>query len=204
MTKVNHGIYPVFQTYLGFYKNDTIASGLKNYILSKEVFGIESGVAHDFKHNLLESRFDLFERNNQTIRDATIYFASCIKQTVNNVNQEDIDYEISFKESWYHICKMNSVHECHTHPGCSWCGIFYVQSGNQESGKTLFLNPIDPIYNDSGSKYLLANSSIVVTPEDGTLIIFPSYLRHYQSLYKGTQDRIVVAFNICLQDLVNN
>ena len=34
-----------------------------------------------------------------------------------------------------------------------------------------------------------------VKPENGLLILFPSYLQHYQSIYTGKKDRIVVAFN---------
>ena len=34
-----------------------------------------------------------------------------------------------------------------------------------------------------------------VKAEDGKLILFPSFLTHYQSLYEGTKDRIVIAFN---------
>ena len=31
--------------------------------------------------------------------------------------------------------------------------------------------------------------------KSGKLILFPSFLPHYQSLYQGTKDRIVIAFN---------
>ena len=48
---------------------------------------------------------------------------------------------------------------------------------------------------DRGNLYLNSGSSIRVLPKDGLLVLFPSFLIHYQALYKGVEDRIVVAFN---------
>ena len=44
-------------------------------------------------------------------------------------------------------------------------------------------------------------SIVRIKPEDGMLVIFPSYLSHYQALYKGVEDRIVVAFNSTINRL---
>ena len=41
-----------------------------------------------------------------------------------------------------------------------------------------------------------------VKPKDGMLVLFPSYLIHYQAPYKGTQDRIVIAFNCSVTDII--
>ena len=32
------------------------------------------------------------------------------------------------------------MHEPHIHPRCSWCGVYYIQSGNHDSGDTVFEN----------------------------------------------------------------
>ena len=97
-------------------------------------------------------------------------------------------------ESWYHITKTNGMHEPHTHLGCSWCGIYYVQSGDEGSGETVFRSPIESTYIDRGNSYLDDRRTIRLIPKDGYLVIFPSYLIHHQALYKGDKDRIVVAF----------
>ena len=51
-------------------------------------------------------------------------------------------------ESWYHITKTNGMHESHIHPGCSWCGVFYIQSGDNSSGETVFERLWNKAYND--------------------------------------------------------
>ena len=49
---------------------------------------------------------------------------------------------------------------------------------------------------DFGTRYLDAKLQERVKPENGLLVLFPSYLSHFQSLYTGDKDRIVVAFNM--------
>ena len=41
-----------------------------------------------------------------------------------------------------------------------------------------------------------------IKPRDGMLVLFPSYLIHYQALYTGTQDRVVIAFNSSVTDII--
>ena len=45
-------------------------------------------------------------------------------------------------------------------------------------------------------------TAFAVKPEIGKLVIFPSYLSHFQSLYTGSKDRIVVAFNCRVDEVL--
>ena len=67
------------------------------------------------------------------------------KRTVNQIQMEKYGYNIRFNESWYHITKINGMHEPHIHPNCSWCGVLYVQSGD-EGSDTVFENYIVSTY----------------------------------------------------------
>ena len=103
--------------------------------------------------------------------------------------------------SIYHITKTNGMHEPHIHPRCSWCGIYYIKSGNDDSGHTVFENPTRSTYVDRGNLYLNNISTVRIKPKDGMLVLFPSYLSHYQAMYKGTEDRIVIAFNASVRQI---
>ena len=184
-----------FQTPIAHYFNTDLIGDLKSYIYSLEGKGIESNIAPLIKHNLVESKFDLFAHKSDIIQKTTKWIGDCIRQTVNQLQMEKMGYSIRFNESWYHITKTNGMHESHTHASCSWCGIFYVQSGDEGSGDTVFENPVKSTYVDRGNLYLNNMSQIRVKPKDGMLVLFPSYLTHYQALYTGTQDGIVTAFN---------
>ena len=192
---MEQGVHAYFQTPMAYYYNTDLIDDLKSYILSLETKGIDSNVSVNIKHNLVESNFGLFLDDTKVIKDTANWIGDCIRRTVNQIQMEQMGYGINFNESWYHITKTNGMHEPHIHPSCSWCGIFYIQSGDKDSGHTVFENPIVSTYIDRGNLYLNNMSTLRITPEDGKLVLFPSYLSHYQALYKGTEDRIVVAFN---------
>ena len=194
----------MFSTPFGYFYNKDLAGKLEKYIfsISKELKGVDSNIATNYKHNLLESKFNFFKSNHPIIKEAVQFFVTCLKLTVNSVQEETFNYKISINESWYHISEKNSVHESHRHPGCSWWGLFYVNAGDSDSGYTLFDNPIQDSYRDCGTEYFQNATSFNVKPEIGKLVFFPSYLNHYQSFYKGDSKRIVVAFNCSLVEKV--
>ena len=199
---MEQGVHACFQTPMAYYYNTDLIGDLKSYIYSLEGKGIESNVAAQIKHNLVESKFDLFSHKSDIIQKTTQWIGSRIKETVNYIQMEKHGYYINFNDSWYHITKTNGMHEPHLHPSCSWCGVFYVQSGDEGSGDTVFENPAKSTYVDRGIQFLNNMSTVRVKPRDGMLVLFPSYLIHYQALYTGTQDRVVIAFNSSVTDII--
>ena len=198
---MEQGVHAVFQIPMAYYENKELIDELKKYILSKNSQGIESKIAFGLKTNLIESKFDFFNHDVDIVKSTAYWIGDCLKKTINTIQMETIDYRINFNESWYHITKTNGMHEPHIHPGCSWCGIYYIQSGNNDSGYTVFENPIKSTYIDHGNLFLNNMNIVRIKPEDGMLVVFPSYLNHYQALYKGVEDRIVVAFNSTINKL---
>ena len=192
---MEEGVRATFQIPMAHYENNNITNTLSAYILSKETKGIESNIASSIKHNLVESNFDFLYGYAMIVKDTKEWIDNCIKNTINTIQMEDIDYNITYNESWYHVTKTNGMHEPHIHPSCSWCGIYYIQSGDGDSGHTVFENPVKSTYIDRGNLFLDHMHTLRIKPQDGLLVIFPSYLSHYQAIYKGTEDRIVVAFN---------
>ena len=198
---MEQGVHATFQIPMAYYENKELNEVLSAVILSRETKGIESNIASGIKHNLVESKFDFLYGKSRIVEDTKIWIDSCIKKTINTIQMEDIDYDITYNESWYHVTKSNGMHEPHIHPSCSWCGIYYLKSGNDDSGHTVFENPVKSTYIDRGNLFLNNMSTVRIRPKDGMLVLFPSYLSHYQALYKGTEDRIVVAFNASVNKL---
>ena len=172
---------------------------MKKYIYKQKIHGIESKCATHIKKNLIESKFDLFSKNNIAIEKTKNFVGNSIVELINSLHSENSNYQIKFVDSWFHIGKTNSVHEIHAHGNCSWCGIYFIQSGSKGSGETVFSNPASSSYLDDGNRYLDQQMEARIKPEDGLLVLFPSYLQHYQSLYIGAKDRIVIAFNAQVQ-----
>ena len=193
------GVVSSFSIPLAFYYNDSLTACLKDYILEQSVEGIASGVAPELKHGIIESDFNLVRTEDNRIKDVFGWFADKLYQTVNTVNGRQDKLDVFINESWYHITTTNGSHDLHNHPNCSWCGIYYVDAGDEGSGDTVFMNPLTSTFTDAGTKYLERMTHMYIKPQQGKLILFPSYLAHYQALYTGSKDRIVVAFNATLQ-----
>jgi len=112
--------------------------------------------------------------------------------------------------AWFQIQNGLGFHETHNHGNCSWSGVYYVQVDEEKerenhpqlgvmNGLTRFYgHHIDIIgggYMDSGNLYL-QSTSFDSKPEEGTLCVFPSHLKHTAMPYIGEKDRIIVSFNV--------
>lgn len=112
--------------------------------------------------------------------------------------------------AWFQIQNNFGFHDIHNHGNCSWSGVYYVQIDpvtEREQHPVLgALNGITRFYGhqlgllggahmDMGNAYL-QQSHVDVTPEAGTLIVFPSWLNHKAMPYDGARDRIIVSFNV--------
>ena len=183
-----------FSTPIAKYKNVKLAEKLKDYILTLNAEGIESGVAPVIKHNLVESKFNFYKTDEPVIHDTVKWLSKCISVTVKSISGYQGNYKINFVDSWYHISKKYSVHGAHVHPMCSWAGVFYIDPGDNKDGFTQYYNPIGSTYVDAGNTGLV-DVGLDVKPSLGDLILFPAYLQHAQQIYTGDVDRIVTAFN---------
>jgi uncharacterized protein (TIGR02466 family) len=175
---------------------------------------IASGVAKAAKpgEGLFESKFNIFDTDHPGMRKLTAFIGNTLCFAVSQLHQGRIapnQLRACAVESWVHITNDGGFHDSHQHHQCSWCGIYYVQAGDVEppttnsparNGINRFYSPIGVggAYQDDGNVYL-RNSNFDVTPEDGLLVLFPSYLLHSALPYRGRQDRIVIAFNAQLR-----
>jgi uncharacterized protein (TIGR02466 family) len=188
------------------------APGIVDFLLQQRKLAtsnIESGVALTAKsmHGLFESDFDLFKKEHPGLRKLVAWVEQTVQQAVcvANGNRERPDrVRVEIPEAWYHVSTAGGFHDAHYHGDCSWCGIFYLQSGNARpsdatgagNGISRFYSPIGSgaLVHDFGNAYLTANR-VDITPTDGMLLLFPAYLLHSGLPYSGEQDRIVIAFN---------
>jgi uncharacterized protein (TIGR02466 family) len=111
--------------------------------------------------------------------------------------------------AWFQIQNHYGFHDIHSHGNCSWSGVYYLQIDPPETrtrhpnlgemnGVTRFYSPrfdlLGGAHIDLGNAYL-QESHIDIIPEEGTLIVFPSWLNHKAMPYDGEKDRIIISFN---------
>ena len=171
---------------------------------------IESGIAPGAKSEagLYESRLDLFETTQHVgIRALAAFIDETIRDVVSGVNGRKLapdQLRVEFTDSWCHITNDSGFHDAHYHGGCSWCGIYYLQSGDTPSekpahagnGVNRFYSPIaiGGLSEDYGNSYL-SSCNFDIPPRDGLLFVFPSYILHAGLPYTGGRDRVIISFN---------
>lgn len=107
--------------------------------------------------------------------------------------------------AWATICRAGAYHAPHSHPDSAWSGVYYVDAGEKTpdhplSGVLEFLDPRAGVeaVTAPGDPY---GEPLRVKPEDGLLVIFPSWLYHWVHPYVGETPRIAVSFNATLERL---
>ena len=110
---------------------------------------------------------------------------------------------------WFQVQNGASFHDIHTHGNCSWSGVYCVQIDpaeqrvshgqfGEQNGATRFYSPMFPLlggaYMDMGNAWL-QQATRDIAPQEGRLVLFPSFLPHKAMPYVGERDRIIVSFN---------
>ncbi len=188
-------------------ENEAIVQLLQSLKKSQQT-SVESGIAIGAKPStgLYEGSFDLFRNSDDSLQKLVRFVSDSLALAVSIANgQEHLteSIQVDFVDSWYHITNDGGFHDAHHHHGCSWCGIYYVKTGRSSSrttesapnGGSRFYSPLSVggAYRDYGNKYLAESLDPPIS--DGLLLLFPSYLLHSGLPYRGTEDRIVIAFN---------
>jgi uncharacterized protein (TIGR02466 family) len=165
---------------------------------------VQSGIACRAKQRLYESDFDFLEGDLSALSQLKEFFSEAIEMVAMEMNQsywpEDALVKVDIVESWVHVTSSGGYHDIHSHPNCSWCGIYYVDIGDSSESKTGLNRFYDPRVNashylDAGCMYIHEEGVMDVEPQAGKLVIFPSYMKHSALTYIGEADRVVIAFN---------
>ena len=107
--------------------------------------------------------------------------------------------------SWANVNRDGCYNVIHNHPGNHWSGVYYVSLG--EPDPTVQWNGAIEFYDPRGGATAMPvpgfnfGFSNAITPEPGTMIIFPSWLMHSVHPYKGPGVRISIALNATITNL---
>jgi uncharacterized protein (TIGR02466 family) len=102
-------------------------------------------------------------------------------------------------EAWANVSRLGHFNRTHTHAGTTWSGTYYVDPGDpppeDEYGTPIHF--FDPCQGRSNTFMpLIVPISVLIRPEPGLMIIFPSYLPHMVYPHRGSRPRISIAFNL--------
>lgn len=112
--------------------------------------------------------------------------------------------------SWLTTKNPKQEHQIHNHPNSILSGVFYINA-NPEAGMLEF-------YNEDNFNFLNRRFNMIYEFEEfneinssvwslevtsGTMIIFPSWMRHGVTVNQSDDDRICIAFNCFVKDYLN-
>jgi len=112
-------------------------------------------------------------------------------------------YTAEYSEAWFIVNEKNNYNVPHIHQNSFLSGVFYLQTYDN-TGDIVFHHHAKNIDyhkqpNDAFKNYEPHNSEIwKITPQNGDLIVFPSFLYHSVSENKSEDLRIILSFNINL------
>lgn len=112
-------------------------------------------------------------------------------------------------EMWANVNRPGDGNQMHCHPAAYWSGVYYPDPGGAElehgGGELLLEDPRYPLAYMTVPELLMKtadgeamHSQVVVRPEKGLLVLFPSWLRHSVRPHRGDRNRVSIALNLSL------
>ncbi len=111
-----------------------------------------------------------------------------------SMEDKDLDKRIKIESSWITQFDNNDFAHSHNHLDSHFSGVYYYQyPDNNDTGNFVIETPLLCHYCMPFYKNVSVTS--VNNIKTGTLLFFPSYLRHGVRRYEGENPRISVSFN---------
>ena len=144
------------------------------------------------------NEFDLNEKEPQNF---ITFILPAIEQVMTDMNWEKQKQTAKINNMWAIINTGGSANLRHQHGNSTISGAYYVKAPLQ-SGDIVFYDPRPaPVYSHPNvvNPNLLNAQVNSISPKEGALILFPSYVDHSVNENLSNQERIVISFNIRIQ-----
>ena len=106
-------------------------------------------------------------------------------------------------EGWINASGKGAYNAPHTHDGCHLSGVYYVSIPDGAAGASSMLQFFTPLGATNPLGKLgraMAPAQHSIRPDEGLLVVFPSYLRHWVPPNEDEGERVSLAFNFTVPD----
>ncbi len=128
-----------------------------------------------------------------------------IEKVITDMNWEKENQTIKISSMWAIINTGGSTNSRHQHSNSTISAAYYVRAP-ENCGDIVFYDPRPaPVFcypAATGSNLLNAQVNSI-TPKEGALILFPSYVHHSVNENLSNDERIVISFNVTIQSRSN-
>ena len=193
----NYQIYKIFPSPVCHYIPENyqeLNMELKNYILNLKKKN-QQGIKKSNQGGWHSPMFDI--SNDKLAKKFAIIFENYVKKTVEEIGWSYDSDRVKIEAMWSIINKKGDFNIAHNHPNSYLSAAYYVKHP-EKSGNIKFFDPREQknMWYPKIINYTEISAPIVeITPKEGDLLIFPSYLYHAVSENLAKDDRIIVSFN---------
>ncbi len=143
---------------------------------------------------------DFFRRPEASFQALARQINSAVAMATRQVSPKlDLGKRLYKMQGWINVNPPGAYNTPHAHPDHEWSGSYYVKvpetPPGSRSGQIEFLDPRNGVPQMEGLNSAYFVPKVRKAPKAGTMLVFPSYLRHW--VYPNEQDeiRISIAFN---------
>ncbi len=144
-----------------------------------------------------------FNLNEDAPKDFTQSIKLNINQALKDMNWDLEKQEVKITSMWAIINEHGAFNQRHHHGNSDLSAAYYV-TAKENCGDIVFYDPRPaPVYRHpiAKSPNILNASVNSVQPEEGLLVLFPSYLEHSVNPNNSSSKRIVISFNLSLEKI---
>ncbi len=142
--------------------------------------------------------FDLQQNEPKTF---IAFISPAIEKVMTDMNWDTKTQKININNMWAIINTGGSANLRHQHGNSTISGAYYVRAP-ENSGDIVFYDPRPaPVYSyPRALNPNILNAQVNgISPKEGALVMFPSYLDHSVNENISNEERIVISFNITIQ-----
>ena len=129
------------------------------------------------------------------------FILPAIEQVISDMNWEKQKQSVNINNMWAIINTGGAANLRHQHGNSTISGAYYVRAP-KNSGDIVFYDPRPaPVYTyPKALNPNLLNAQVNgISPKEGALVLYPSYLDHSVNENLSNEERIVISFNITIQ-----
>ena len=104
-------------------------------------------------------------------------------------------------EGWINVNPTHAMNAPHDHPGVFWSGTYYIKvpvpagADDSFSGAIEFIDPRGSIGTNARFETPFTRGKFTARPVAGTLLLWPSFVKHWVHPNHAKEDRVSAAFN---------
>tara|TARA_R110002020_G_scaffold391137_3_gene601548 strand:- start:1485 stop:2105 length:621 start_codon:yes stop_codon:yes gene_type:complete len=183
--------------YLSNMERDFSIEELECVNYHKKKFNINTGKNKTSKNNFILKQNKMKSLHKDLMVKVNDYFKS--------VEDSNDEVELYITQSWLNYNESNTHHHEHWHTNSYISGVLYIKA-NENLDFIRFLNPRYSFFEFSNkNNFNVFNSGIWDFPvKSGSIILFPSYLRHSVENNSSDYERISLAFNVFVKGIIGN